>query len=53
MTIGPKIEKCYDLLQHHLDELKVQANSRDLANVIGGYLGVGYGKCNEDDIRKL
>ena len=53
MSIAQDTEICYDLLQEHLDEFKVQANSRDLVNVIGGYVGEGYGKCTEDDLRKL
>ena len=52
MTVANSVDYCYQLIQEHLDEFKVQASARDLVNVIGGYVGEGYGKCTEEDLSK-
>ena len=51
-VVSKNVEYIYQRIQKHLDELKVQASSRDLVNVIGGYVGEGYGKCTEEDLSK-
>ena len=52
VTIANSPETCYELFQDHLKEFQLQLEGRDLVNVIGGYIGEGYGKCTEDDLRK-
>ena len=52
MTIGQRVEDCYEAMQNHLEEFGLQVKSRELVNIIGGYVGEGYGKCTQDDLRK-
>ena len=50
MTIGKSVENCYEAIQNHLQEFGVDVESRELVNIIGGYIGEGYGKSTKDEL---
>ena len=50
VTIGWSVEKCYEDFQNHLQEFGVEVESRELVNIIGGYVGEGYGKSTKDEL---
>lgn len=51
ISIANSREYCYELIKEHLEEFKITAEARDLVNVIGDYVGEGYGKYSDDDLR--
>ena len=52
MSIASSADYNYTVIQEHLDSYKLEANARELVNVLDDYIGEGYGKCTKDDLRK-
>ena len=49
MTVANSVEDCYSIIARHLEKYGLQVEAGDVVNIIGGYVGDGYGKATEDD----
>lgn len=50
VSVANNAESCYGFITDHLEELGLKVDSKELVNIMDGYIGDGYGKCTEDDL---